>query len=72
MPGIDHTFNTVDFQQWGPWRNQWGYVTTIAQFNDEDIIVKTETPYNTKIVEMFCDWDDCEKFIDLIEQDRRF
>jgi hypothetical protein len=72
MVGIEHDFKSVQFQQFGPWRNQWGYVTTIAHFDDEDIMVKTETPYETKIVKMFCNWEDCERFIDLIEQDRRF
>ena len=50
----------------------WGYTTTIAQFSDDDIILKSETPYNTKIVKRFCDWEDCERAIMLIEQDRRF
>lgn len=65
-------FKEVPFQLWGPWKNQWGYVTSIAQFDDDDIIVKTLTPYNDKIVRRFTDWEDCEKMIDLLEQDRRF
>lgn len=65
-------FQEIPYQQWGPWRNQWGYVTTIAEFGDDDIIVKSVTPYKTKVIKLFSDWEDCEKFIDLIEQDRRF
>lgn len=72
MHGIDHIFESIKYQQWGPWRNSWGYTTTIAHFDDDDIVVKTETPYNTQIVKKFCDWEECESFINLIEQDRRF
>lgn len=62
----------IPFQQWGPWRNQWGYVTTVAQFDDDDIMLKTVTPYQKKIIRRFCDWEDCQREIELIEQDRRF
>jgi hypothetical protein len=62
----------VPYQQWGPWRNQWGYETTIACFDDEDIIVKTVNSKNVKVVIRFADWESCEEFIELIEQDRRF
>jgi hypothetical protein len=72
MPGIDHNFQKIKYEQFGPWRNAWGYTTTIACFDDNDIIVKTETPYNTRLTEMFDDWESCEEFIELIEQDRRF
>lgn len=71
MDGIDHNFEIVKYQQWGPWRNRWGYTTTIADFDDV-IIVKAKTPYNTDLIEIFGNWDDCEQFINLIEQDRRF
>lgn len=64
-------FQTVPYQQWGPWRNHWGYVTSIAEF-DDDIIVKSITPNNKKIVKRFVDWESCEDFLELIEQDRRF
>ena len=66
------TFKEVPYTQWGPWTNFWGYTTTIAQFADDDIILKSETPYNTRIVKRFCDWEDCERALMLIEQDRRF
>lgn len=73
MDGINfHTFETIPYQELGPWRNQWGYVTTIAHFDDDSIVVKAETPYKTKLIKNFSDWESCEKFIDLIEQDRRF
>jgi len=62
----------MPFHQWGPWINQWGYVTTVAQFDDDDIMLKSITPYRHKIVKRFCDWEDCQKAIELIEQDRRF
>ena len=64
-------FQEVPYQQWGPWLNRWGYVTYIADFGD-DILVRSHTPYQTKLVRYFTDWEDCERFIDLIEQDRRF
>lgn len=66
-----YKFEEVPYQQWGPWRNQWGYVTYIADFGD-DILVRSHTPYKTRLVRYFTDWEDCERFIDLIEQDRRF
>ncbi len=62
----------IPFNQWGPWKNQWGYVTTVAQFSEEDIVLKSITPNNRKIVCYFCDWEDCQEMIELIEQDRRF
>ena len=65
-------FKEVPYHQWGPWQNHWGYVTTIAQFDEDDIILKTVTPYGTKIVKRFSDWEECQWEIELIEQDRRF
>lgn len=65
-------FEEIPFCQWGPWKNQWGYVTTVAQFDHDDIILKTVTPYKTKIVKRFSDWEDCQSEIELIEADRRF
>jgi len=66
-----HNFEVINYQEWG-WRNQWGYTTTIAYLDDDDIVVKAITPYNTKLLKQFTSWEDCEKFIELIEQDRRF
>lgn len=65
-------FQEVPYQLWGPWKNQWGYVTSVAQFTEEDLILKSFTPYNTKVVKRFYHWEDCARFIELIEQDRRF
>ncbi len=67
-----YKFKEVPYQIWGPWRNQWGYVTEVAQFCDEDLILKSLTPSNKKIVRRFCHWEDCAEMIELIEQDRRF
>lgn len=65
-------FQEVPYQLWGPWQNQWGYITSIAQFDKDDILLKTITPYKRKIVKRYSDWEDCQKMIELIEQDRRF
>jgi hypothetical protein len=67
-----HEFKEVPYAVWGPWRNQWGYVTVIAQFAEDDIILKSTTPYNRRIVRRFTDWEDCQQEIELIEQDRRY
>ncbi len=67
-----HDFKEVPYAVWGPWRNQWGYVTTVAQFDEGDIILKSLTPYQSKIIRRFDDWEDCQREIELIEQDRRF
>lgn len=66
------SFKEIPYQKWGPWQNQWGYVTTVAQFDEDDIIFKTLTPYGQRIVRRFSDWEDCQREIELIEQDRRF
>ncbi len=65
-------FKEVPFHRWGPWRNQWGYVTVVAQFDDDDIILKSITPYSQQIVKRFSDWEECQQEIELLEQDRRF
>jgi len=67
-----HEFKEVPYVVWGPWRNQWGYVTVIAQFAEDDIMLKSTTPYNRRIVRRFTDWEDCQQEIELIEQDRRY
>jgi hypothetical protein len=59
-------------QIWGPWRNHWGYVTTIAQFSPDDILLKSIRPNKTKVIKYFSDWEDCADYVELIEQDRRF
>jgi hypothetical protein len=66
------TFKEVPYHTWGPWQNQWGYVTVVAQFSDDDIWVKSITPAKRKLIRNFEDWEDCQRFIELIEQDRRF
>jgi len=67
-----HEFKEIPYQVWGPWKNSWGYVTTVAEFDSDHIVLKSITPYKTKIVKYFTDWEDCEKEVVLIEQDRRF
>ena len=65
-------FQEVPFHKWGPFKNHWGYVVTIAQFDDDDIILKTHTPYGQTLVKRFADWEDCEEELELIAEDRRF
>jgi len=65
-------FEEVPFAVWGPWRNHWGYVTEVAQFGEDDLILKSLSPNNKKIVKRFSHWEDCAEMIELIEQDRRF
>jgi len=65
-------FNAVDYAVLGPWRNRWGYVTEIAQFGEDDIILKSITPDRRKIICRFTDWEQCEQMVELIESDRRF
>ena len=65
-------FKEIPYQQWGPWTNRWGYTTTIAQFDHDDIILKCVTPYRSKFIERYTDWEDCQQRLELIEQDRRF
>jgi hypothetical protein len=69
---MDFEFEKVSHQTWGPWRNQWGYVTVVAQFDEDDILLKTITPNNRRILKRYSDWEECEHMIELIEQDRRF
>lgn len=67
-----HEFKEVPYHLLGPWRNKWGYITAIAQFDEDDIILKSQTPYGDNLIRRFFDWEDCEKMVDLLEQDRRF
>jgi hypothetical protein len=66
------SFQEIPYQKWGPWKNFWGYVTTIAQFDHDDIILKSQTPYGDTVIKRFSDWEDCEAELKLIEEDRRF
>jgi hypothetical protein len=65
-------FEEIPYHKWGPWQNQWGYVTTVAQFDEDDIILKVITPERVKIIQRFTSWEDCEDAVMLVEQDRRF
>lgn len=69
---MNWNFKEIPYDEWGPWVNQWGYVTTVAQFDQDDIVLKSITPYKTKIIKRFCSWTECQAAIELIEQDRRF
>jgi hypothetical protein len=65
-------FKKIPYPTLGPWRNQWGYITVIAQFDEDDIMMKVITPENHRIVKRFTSWEDCEQAVMLVEQDRRF
>ncbi len=67
-----HRFEKVPFQRWGPWVNHWGYVVELAQFDEDNIILKTRTPYGKRFVKRFVDWEECEAELELIAEDRRF
>lgn len=69
---MDFEFCQVPYHTWGPWRNQWGYITTVAQFDEDDILLKSTTPSNKQIIKRYSDWEQCQMMIELIEQDRRF
>lgn len=60
------------FHQWGPWRNRWGYVIAIGQFEDEDIWVRVIDPDDLESIHCFSSWEDCERLVLLLEQGRRF
>lgn len=67
-----HDFQEIGHRILGPYRNSWGYVTTIAIFGKNDIMVKSDTPRNTRIVKRFSSWDECADFVELINSDRRY
>lgn len=69
---LDIELKELPYQKWGPWTNYWGYETTVAQFDDNTIVVYSLTPYNEELVAYFTDWEECEDFVMLLEQDRRF
>lgn len=60
------------FHKWGPCRNRWGYTITIGQFEEEDIWVRVVAPDDIESLYCFSSWEDCERLIILLEQDRRF
>jgi environmental stress-induced protein Ves len=65
-------FKPITYHRLGPWRNHWGYTTEIAQFDEDDIIMKVTTPTKSLIIKRFSSWEDCECAIMLVEEDRRF
>jgi len=69
---LDLILQPEPFDHWGPWRNQWGYVIDIAHFSDGMIIVHYETPQGNEGTAYFLDWESCERFVLLLEEDRRF
>jgi hypothetical protein len=69
---LDLELKEQPYHKWGPWVNFWGYETVVAQFDDDTIIVHSLTPYDEELVAYFVDWEECEHFIMLLEQDRRF
>ena len=56
----------------GPWRNHWGYVVTVAEIDGDLIVVKYQDPHGDTHYAYFTDWEECERFVLLLEQDRRF
>lgn len=69
---LDLELQQQPYHTWGPWINFWGYETAVAQFDDDTIIVKSLTPYDEELVAYFTEWEECQDFIMLLEQDRRF
>lgn len=66
-------FTEVPYERFGPWKNSWGYITEIACFSEDDIIIKSLTPYDDELFIRYCDsWEECDYYIMLIEADRRF
>ena len=65
-------FKEIGHNILGPNRNSWGYVYTIAIFARDDIIIKTITPQETKIIKRFSCWNDAANYIELINADRRY
>ncbi len=65
-------FKELPYDSFGPWRNKWGYVTEIAYFDVDDIILKSHTPYDETIIRYCNSWEECEQYVILIESDRRF
>ena len=66
------TFMEIGHNILGPNRNSWGYVYTIAIFARDDIIIKTITPYKTKVIKRFSCWNDLADYVELINADRRY
>jgi environmental stress-induced protein Ves len=69
---LDIILEPERYDRLGPWRNHWGYTVEIAQFQDGTIIVRYETPQGESGRAYFTDWESCERFVLLLEQDRRF
>ena len=61
----------INYQEIGPWRNYWGYETTLA-IVDDLLIARTYTPYNKKQIRYFFSETALAEYIELINQDRRF
>lgn len=69
---LDLELKELPYHRLGPWRNYWGYETVVGQFDDDSIIVHSLTPSNEEITAYFTNWEECECFVLLLEQDRRF
>lgn len=72
LEALDLELKQQPYQTWGPWINFWGYETVVAQFDDDTLIVKSVTPSDEELIAYFTEWEECEDFIMLLEQDRRF
>lgn len=69
---LDIILTAEPYDTWGPWRNQWGYTVEMARFQDGLIIINYVTPSGESGSAYFEDWESCERFVLLLDQDRRF
>lgn len=69
---LDLILTPEPYISWGPLSNHWGYVMEIAHFQDGVIMIKYTTPSGDAGLAYCKDWEDCERFIILLDQDRRF
>jgi len=57
------------YQEFGPWRNAYGYEMTMATIDDL-YVLKTRTPYGVKRITYHWSEASIEQQIDLYNQDR--
>jgi len=63
--------DNIHYQQFGPWKNSWGYELSFVIIDDL-MILKAKTPDNKKIIRYHIDENELAFDIDLFNQDRRF
>jgi hypothetical protein len=57
------------YQEFGPWRNRYGYAITMACVDDM-FMLKAVTPYGTKRITYHWSEESAERQIELYNQDR--